>query len=69
MRTSTLALISGVALTRADFLAPAGGETLEVDKEVTIQWETERLVEPLDISLVPAGDDTGAAEAQEIACK
>ena len=67
MRTSTFALLSGVALTRADFLTPAGGEILEVDKEVTVQWETEDLVEPLDIRLVPSGGDTG--EAQEVACK
>lgn len=68
MRTSTLALLAGVALTRADFLNPASGETLEVDEEFTIQWETEGLVEPIDISLVPADGDAGV-EAQEVACK
>lgn len=68
MRTSTLALFAGVALTRADFLNPAGGETLEVDEELTIQWETEGLVEPIDISLVSADSDAGI-EAQEVACK
>jgi len=63
MKTSqTLALLSSIALGSADFLAPARGQTLEIDEEFTARWETDGLVEPIDISLVPVGNENAAQQ-------
>jgi hypothetical protein len=35
---------------------------LEIDEEFTARWETDGLVEPIDISLVPVGNENAAQQ-------
>jgi hypothetical protein len=55
MHRSAIALLLSAALANAEFRSPNRGENLSVNDAFTIQWDTDGLVEPLSINLVPAG--------------
>ena len=61
-----MALLSSIAFAHADFVAPAAGQALAVDEAFNIQWETDGLVEPINVSVGPVGN---AGAAQVVACK
>jgi hypothetical protein len=65
--TKTLAVLFGAALCEAQFSSPRGGDVLQINKEIQIQWRTQGLQAPININLVPSDVTDLTVIAEQIA--